>query len=116
MIARAFRPSGLAINTGFNQAFCGLRIQQQMINAKAGVALPPVSLVIPEYVHRRVRMHRADRIDPALIENPPKQSPRLWLYQRVFGVRLGWIDIWVGRHDVVVTSEHDWRIEGVKLG
>ena len=61
-------------------------------------------------------MHRADRIDPALIENAPKQSPRLWLYKRVLRVGLGWIDVGVGRHDIEIPREHDRRIKGVKLG
>ena len=80
VIARAFEPPHLAVDAGFNQAFCSFRVQQQMVDAKAGVALPPVSLVIPEGVHRRIGMHRADRIDPALTENAPKESPRLWLH------------------------------------
>jgi hypothetical protein len=57
-------------------------------------------------------MQRADRIDPALIEKPPKESPRLWLYQRVLGVGL---NVGVGRHHVEISREHHWRIEGVKL-
>ena len=116
MIARAFKPPHLAIDTGINQALCGFRVQQQMVDTKAGIAFPAVSLVIPERVHRRIGMHRADRIDPALIEKAPKQRPRLRLHQRVLGVGLGRIDVGVGRHDVEIPGEHDRRIEGVKLG
>ena len=116
MIARAFQPPHLAVDAGINQTFCGFRIQQQMVDAKAGIAFPAVSLVIPERVHRRIRMHRADRIDPALIEKAPKQRPRLRLHKRVLGVGLGGINIGVGRHDVEVPREHDRRIQGVKLG
>ena len=63
-----------------------------MVDAKAGIAFPAVSLVIPERIHRRIGMHRADRIDPALIEQTPKQRPRLRLYKRVLRVGLGWVD------------------------
>ena len=87
-----------------------------MVDAKAGIALPAVSLVIPERIHRRIGMHGADRIDPALIEQTPKQRPRLRLYKRVLRVGLGWVDIGVGRHHVEISREHDRRIEGVKLG
>ena len=73
MIARAFYPTDLAIDTRINEALCGFRVQQQMVDAEAGVAFPTVSPVIPKCVHRRIGMHGADGIDPALIKNPPKQ-------------------------------------------
>ena len=68
VIARTFEPPHLAVDAGVNQALCGFGIQQQMIDAKSGIAFPAVSFVIPERVHRRIRMQRADRIDPSLIE------------------------------------------------
>jgi hypothetical protein len=89
VIARAFGPTNLAIDTRINEALCGFRVQQQMVDAEAGVALPPISPVIPECVHRRIGMHGADGIDPALIENAPKQRPRFRLHKRVVGVGLG---------------------------
>ena len=83
---------------------------------RPGIALPSVSLVIPERVHRRIGMHRADRIDPTLIEKAPKQRPRLGLHKRVLGVGLGGINVGVRRHDIEIPREHDRRIEVVKLG
>jgi hypothetical protein len=79
VITRAFEPPHLAVDASVNQALCGCRIQQQVVEAKAGVALPAVAFVIPERIHRLVRMQRADRIDQALIDKAPKQLPRLWL-------------------------------------
>ena len=60
-------------------------------------------------------MHRADRVDPSLIEQPPEQRPRLRLHQRVLGVGLRRIDVGVGRHDVEIPCEHDRRIESIEL-
>ena len=61
-------------------------------------------------------MHRADRIDPALIEKASKQGARLWLHKRTLRVGLGWIDVGVSGHDVEIPRKHDRRIERAKLG
>jgi hypothetical protein len=87
-----------------------------MIDTKTGIALPAVSLVIPERTRGRIRIRRADSIDPALIHKASKQSSRLWLYQRVLRAGLGDIDIGVSRHHVEIASEYSGGIEGVKLG
>jgi hypothetical protein len=86
-----------------------------MVDAKPGITLPPVSLVIPERVYRRIGVKHADGIDPALFEQAPKQSPGLRLHQCVLGVRLGGTDVGVGWHDVEVPREHDRRIDGIEL-
>ena len=116
VIARAFYPADPAIDTRIDEALCGFRVQQQMVDAEAGVAFPPVSPVIPKCVHRRIGMHGADGIDPALIENAPKQRPRFRLHKRIIGVGLGRIDVGVGWRDVKISGKHDRRVEGVKLG
>ena len=116
MIAGTFKASDLAVNACIAQSLCGVRIQQQMIDAKAGVARPAIPFVVPERVHRLIRMHRADRIDPALIEKPPKQRSRLRLHKRILGIGLGGIDVGVGRHDIEIPCEHDRRVDGADLG
>jgi hypothetical protein len=40
VITRVFEPPHLAVDASVNQALCGLRIHQQVVEAKAGVALP----------------------------------------------------------------------------
>ena len=75
MIARTLQPPHLAIHTRINQALCSSRVQQQMVDAEARIALPAVSHVIPECVHRRIGMQRADRIDPTLIEKFAETAP-----------------------------------------
>ena len=51
----------------------------------------------------------------SLIENASKQCSRLWLHKRILRIRLTGIDVGVGRHDIVVPSEHDRCVEDVKL-
>ena len=116
MIACTFKSSNLTVDASFNQAPCCCRVKQQMIDAKAGVAWPSVSLIIPERVHRRIRMYCADRVDPTVLEQSPKQSPRSRLHQRVLCVGPGGIDVGIGRRDIEIPGEHDRRINGVKLG
>ena len=38
------------------------------------------------------------------------------LHQRIIFVGFGWIDIGIGRHNIVVPRQDDGRIEGAKLG
>jgi hypothetical protein len=116
VIARAFYPTDLAIDARIDEAFCGFRIQQKMVDAEAGIAFPPVSLVIPKCVHRGIGMHRTDGIDPALIEYAPKQRPRLRLHKSVGGIGFGRIDVGVGRHDIKVSGKHDRRVKRVEFG
>jgi hypothetical protein len=100
VIARAFEPPHLSVNTGFNEAFGSFWVEQQMIDAKPGIAWPPVSHVVPEGVHRRIGMQFAHSVDPALVENAPKQGARLRLYKSVLYVGPSWIDVGIGRHDI----------------
>src|SRR5262249_55971110 len=116
VIARAFYATDLAIDTRIDKALCGFRVQQQMVDAEAGVAFPPVSPVIPKCVHRRVGMHGTDGVDPALTKNLAKQRPRFRLHKRIVGVGLGRIDVGVGRHDIKISGQYDRRVQGVKLG
>src|SRR5260221_6039913 len=72
MIAGAFFPTNVTIHPCIDNSLGGLRAQQKMIDAEPRVALPPVPQIIPECVHRRIRMQRPDRIDPALVQNALK--------------------------------------------
>ena len=86
-----------------------------MIDAKTGIAGPPVSLVIPERVHRCFRMQCANGVDPALIEKSSKQRSRLGLHKGILGIGLGRVDVGISRHDVIVARQYDRRIECIKL-
>jgi hypothetical protein len=54
-----------------------------MIDAKAGVALERVAQVLPERVDAFGRMHCANRVDPALRDQPAKSFAHLGPEQRV---------------------------------
>ena len=90
--------------------------QQDLIEPQPGVALPALSHVVPERIHRRIRMQRADGIDPALRQQALVGGAALRLQQRVLVVGFGRIDVLVGRHDVVVAREHDRDAGLVKRG
>ena len=92
------------------------RAQQQMIEAKPGIARPAVPHVVPERVHRLVRVQRADRIDPALIEQRRNSGAALRLHERVLRVGFRRVDVAVGRHDVEVAGQHDRHAGRVELG
>src|SRR6516164_1879747 len=107
VIAGAWSRANFTIDARADKALRRLGAQQQMIDAKPSVPRPSVSHVVPERVHRRVRVQRPDRVNPALVQNAPKKRAAFRLKQSVFGIGFGWIDIAVHRHDVVVAREHD---------
>src|SRR6516165_2720039 len=69
VIARAFFSANLAIDAGVDKALRGLRAQQQMIDAQAGIARPAIAHVIPKRIDRRIGVARANGVDPALAED-----------------------------------------------
>ena len=71
------------INAGVGQAGVQVGGQKNLIEPQARVALPALSHVVPERIHRRVRMQRADGIDPALREQALVGRAALRLQQRV---------------------------------
>src|SRR5215813_8889462 len=107
MIAGALPRTNLTIDARADKPLRSLCAQQQMIDAKARVPRPSVSHVVPECVHRHVRMQCPDCVNPTLVENALKKDAAFRLNERVFGIGFGWIDIAVRRHDVVVAREHD---------
>src|SRR6185295_12262030 len=83
------------------------RVQQHVIDPQAGVALPVIAEEIPERVDALVRVQLAQRIDPALREQPLICVARLRLQQRIFLPALRIVDVEVRRDDVVVAEQHD---------
>src|SRR5688572_25159600 len=76
-------------------------VQQHVIDAQAGVALPVVAKEIPERIDALFGMALAQSVDPALREQPLVCIPRLRLQQRVLAPALGIVDVEIRRHDVV---------------
>ena len=107
MIAGVRLAAHAAIDPGFDQARAQVGRQQDLVEPQAGVALPALPHVVPERVHRRVRMERADGVDPALCKQALIGGAALRLQQRVIVIGFGLIDVLRRRHDVVVAREHD---------
>src|SRR5260221_7736101 len=84
VIAGALSTTNLTIDARADKAVRGLGAQQQMIDTKARVPRPSVSHVVPERVHRRIRMQLADCVNPALLENALKKNAAFQLNERAF--------------------------------
>ncbi len=83
MVARLLQAPHPRIDARVYEARRERAVDQQMIDAQAGVALPVVAEVIPESVDALFGMARAQRVDPALREKPLVQRAALRLQQRV---------------------------------
>ena len=77
-----------------------------MVDPQAGIARVGVPEIVPEGVDRLVRMERAQRVGPALVEQPEEGRAHLGREQRVVEPALGLVDVELGRHDVEVAGEH----------
>src|SRR2546428_533818 len=106
VVARLGKIAHPRIHAGVYQARRELLAEQQVIDAQPRVALPVLAEVIPERVDRFVRMPRADRIDPSLLQQPLVALAALGLQQRILAPGARVVDIEVRRHHVVVAREH----------
>ena len=89
---------------------------EDVVDAKAAVALPTVELVIPEREHRLVRAKRANGVGPTLGQEPPVRGAAFGLQQGVAVTGLRLVDVAICRHDVEIAHERNWRAGGVELG
>ena len=106
MIARARLTANPLVDPCVFKPLFGCRIQQNMVDAQAGVGLPVLTKIIPEGVNLFVRKVRANRIGPALREQALIAFARFGLQQRVFSPRTRIINIEIRRHDIVIAGEH----------
>ncbi len=83
MVGRAVLAAQLAVDAALDQARRQRRAQQQMIEAKSGIARPAVTLVVPEREHRFGGIKGADRVAPALRDQRREGGAALRLDQRV---------------------------------
>ena len=51
-----------------------------------------------------------------MLENFAKERAGLRLHQRILGVRLGGIDVAVGRNDIVIPCQDDRHAGGIEIG
>src|SRR4051812_25825423 len=89
VVAGALAAADVAVHAGAFQPRRRRRVEQEMVDADAGVAGEGVPPIIPEGVDALVRMERTDRVDPILVEQPAILGARLGLHQRVVGPALG---------------------------
>src|SRR5687768_6962964 len=107
MVAGALPSANVAIDAGVAQARCNAWAEQDVIEAQPGIARPAIPLVVPESVDLLARVQRPQRIGPALLQQALERRAAFGLQQRVIVPGPGWIDVEVGRHDVVVAGQDD---------
>src|SRR5213593_1638754 len=109
-VIAGLRPAAdMAVDAGIDQP-CGEGwAEQEMVDAKAGIARPAVSHVVPERIDRIVWMQMADRVGPALLQQSPEGRAAFGLEQRVVVPGLGRIDVAIGRHDIEITGQDHRR-------
>src|SRR5947208_15360069 len=83
VVARLGKTAHPRVHAGVHQARGELPAEQQVIDAQPRVALPVLAEVIPERVDRLVRMPRAERIDPSLLQQALVALAAPGLQQRI---------------------------------
>src|ERR1700687_1160108 len=114
MLARTGPSAHGFVDACLDQTRAQLRVEQQVIDAQARVALPSLAHVIPERVDRTGWMPGTDGIGPPEVEQLPKRGAALRLDQGVVVVRARWINVARSRHDVVVARKHHRRARRVQ--
>src|SRR6185312_1870180 len=95
------------IDTRALQPVGRLRRTKQMVEPKPQVPLPAAGGVIPEGVELLlIGVQGAQRIRPALVDDPPPRLPRLRLHHRVVRRRSRREDVAVLRNHVPVAAQH----------
>ena len=107
MIARIRLAAHRTIHARRREPLRQIGAEQQVVEPQARVARPAVPHVVPVGVDAVVRMQRADRIGPALGEQPLEGGAAFRLHQRVLVVGVRVIDVERRRHHIVVAGEHD---------
>src|SRR5688500_3062117 len=89
MIAGLGQIAHPAVDAGLAQARRQFRVEQDVVDAQPGVALPVIAEVIPEGIDALLRMLGTQGVDPALLEQAEPGSAALRLQQRVATPVLG---------------------------
>ena len=97
MVAGLFPAAGVGVDAGGFEPPGRDRVEQQVVDADAGVAGEGVAPIIPEGEDRLVGMEMADGVGPALLQQPAILGARLGLEQGVVAPALGLVDVGVGR-------------------
>src|SRR5689334_9228179 len=116
VIARAGEPAYPLVDTRREQPRPQLGVEQQVVDAQPRVAFPMLAEVVPEGEYLLAGIELADRVRPALGEEPPVALAALRLQQRVLLPRACVVDVEVGRHDVEVADERDRPAAAIQSG
>src|SRR4030081_2069176 len=116
MIAGFVPPAHGPIHVRRHEAAGDCRIEQQMINAQAGIPAVGVAKIIPERIDLRVRMQCSYRIGPSLFRQARKRLADFNSEEGVIDPSFGFVYVTLGGDDVVVTCENHWRRTVDELG
>jgi len=86
-----------------------------VIETQAAIVFPALPHVVPKRVHWFFGMERANGVGPALREKSPIGCAALGLQQGVAIPGLRRVDVEIGRHDVVISRQHDGRFSRVEF-
>jgi hypothetical protein len=78
-----------------------------MVDTKAGVSGPRVSVVVPEGVDALTWMERPQRIGPASRDQTMERLSDFGPEQRVIDPALGLMNVQLGGHHIEIAGEHD---------
>jgi len=111
MVARLVERPRAGVDAGCLEPLRRGLVQQQMVDADAGIAFERAPPIGPEAVDALIGMQVADRIGPALVEDAAIGGFGFGREERVLLPVLGFVHIEVGGNDVEVAANDDGGIE-----
>ena len=116
MVARLFPTSSLAVDFGSDQSVGQRRTEQEVVDAKSGIAREGVSEILPEGVYALVWVERPQSVGPTVIDQAAISLTDFRSEQSVVAPSLWSVDIDIGRHDVVVAHKSRRNLSLQKFG
>ena len=104
------------VDAATGQAICDNRAQQQMVNAKAMVALPCARLKIPKRPHPALRIMGGQRVGPALAKQRAIGCDAFRLAQGIVQHCAGCPDIMRVRNDIIIAGQYRWYLRRQQFG
>src|SRR6187399_2972968 len=87
-----------------------------MVDPQAGVAGKSVPEVVPESVNCGIAVDLAQRVEPALLDQPEPGGTHFGSEQSIVEPAFGFVDVPLGRHDVEVADKHHRQFRPQQLG
>ncbi len=116
MIAGLFPPAMIFVDTCTHQPVGGFGGQEEVVDAKACVALPCACLIVPEGPERGGGVKRIQCIGPAVAEQSALGRAAFGLHQSIVTHGIGIRDVCVGRNDVIIARNHRRHFAREKVG